>query len=87
MAEIGTAHIELKPVVNDEALDAIVERIAAAVAEGVARGMKEAQRVEVRLVNSAMGSQVAEELRAAMDRRAPKLAAGGLRDPRNTRLS
>lgn len=42
MAKIGTAHIEIKPVVNAEALDAIAERIAAAVAEGVARGMRQA---------------------------------------------
>lgn len=42
MAKIGTAQIEIKPVINDEALDVIVERIAEAVAEGVRRGMAEA---------------------------------------------
>lgn len=39
MAKIGTAHIELKPVVDEAALSVIVERIAEAVAEGVRRGM------------------------------------------------
>ena len=39
MAKIGTAHIEVKPVVDEAALEAIAERIAAAVAEGVERGM------------------------------------------------
>lgn len=40
MAKIGTAHIELKPVLDEATLDAITERIAEAVAEGVRRGMK-----------------------------------------------
>lgn len=44
MAKIGTAHIEVKPVVDDEALETIAERIAAAVAEGVERGMARANR-------------------------------------------
>ena len=44
MAKIGTAHIEIKPVINDEALDAISQRIEDAVAAGVARGMWEGQR-------------------------------------------
>jgi hypothetical protein len=39
MAKIGTAHVEIKPVVSDEALDDLMERIADAVAEGVRRGM------------------------------------------------
>jgi hypothetical protein len=40
MAKIGTAHIEIKPVVSDEALDDdLMQRIADAVAEGVQRGM------------------------------------------------
>lgn len=40
MAKIGTAHIELKPVLDEATLDAITERIAEAVAEGVRRGME-----------------------------------------------
>ena len=39
MAKIGTAHIEIKPVVNDDALAEITDRITDAVAEGVRRGM------------------------------------------------
>ena len=39
MAKIGTAQIEIKPVINDEALEEITRRIADAVAAGVARGM------------------------------------------------
>lgn len=39
MAKIGTAHIEIKPVINEEALDALVQRIEDAVAAGVARGL------------------------------------------------
>ena len=42
MAKIGTAHIELKPVIDEAALNAITERIADAVAEGVRRGMENA---------------------------------------------
>ena len=38
MAKIGTAHVEIKPVLNDEALEALTSRIADAVAEGVRRG-------------------------------------------------
>lgn len=44
MAKIGTAHIEIKPVLNDEALEAIVARIEDAVAQGVARGLATADR-------------------------------------------
>ena len=39
MAKIGTAHIEIKPVINEEALEALVQRIEDAIAAGVARGM------------------------------------------------
>lgn len=42
MAKIGTAHIEVKPVVDEAALEAITERIADAVAQGVERGMARA---------------------------------------------
>lgn len=46
MAKIGTAHIEIKPVISDEALQALMQRIETAVAEGVARGMAKAQSVQ-----------------------------------------
>ena len=46
MAKIGTAHIEIKPVLNSEALDAIAQRIEDAVAEGVARGITRASKSE-----------------------------------------
>lgn len=39
MAKIGTAHIEIKPVLNEEALDEITRRIEDAVAAAVAAGM------------------------------------------------
>lgn len=39
MAKIGTAHIEVKPVLNEEALEEIAKRIEDAVARGVSRGM------------------------------------------------
>lgn len=39
MAKVGTAHIEIKPVVNEEALGEITEQVANAVAEGVRRGL------------------------------------------------
>ncbi len=42
MAKIGTAHVEIKPVLNEPELDAIAEtvadKIAAAVTDGVRRG-------------------------------------------------
>lgn len=40
MAKIGTAHVEIKPVINDEALEQITKRVEEAVAEGVRRGMR-----------------------------------------------
>ena len=39
MAKIGTAHIEIKPVIDDEALAVITQRIEEAVANGVVRGI------------------------------------------------
>lgn len=42
MAKIGTAHLEIKPVVNDEALAKITAAITAAVRAGVEEGMKAA---------------------------------------------
>jgi len=43
MAKIGTAHIEIKPVVDQEALDALTVLIERAVALGVKRGMAAVQ--------------------------------------------
>lgn len=42
MAKIGTAHVEIKPVLNDEALEQMAARIEAAVRAGVEAGMKAA---------------------------------------------
>lgn len=39
MAKIGTVHIEIKPVLNEEALELIGKRIGDAAAAGVARGL------------------------------------------------
>lgn len=39
MAKIGTAHVEVKPVLNQEALDTIGKAIEDAVAAGVERGL------------------------------------------------
>lgn len=48
MAKIGTAHIELKPVLNDEALEQITAAITAAVKEGVEAGIKAARPTAVK---------------------------------------
>lgn len=53
MAKIGTAHIEIKPVLNEEALDALVQRIEDAVEAGVARAMADANRRVGRDINEA----------------------------------
>lgn len=39
MAKIGTAHVEIKPVLNEEALEAVVVRIEEAIAEGIERAL------------------------------------------------
>lgn len=39
MAKIGTAHVEIKPVLNEDALDEIAQRIEETVAHAVERGM------------------------------------------------
>jgi hypothetical protein len=44
MAKIGTMHVEVKPVLNEQALAEISDRIEKAVADGVARGLAQAQR-------------------------------------------
>jgi len=41
MAKIGTAQIEIKPVLNDEALKAITDRIESEIREAVRRGMSD----------------------------------------------
>jgi hypothetical protein len=42
MAKIGTAHVEIKPVVNVEALEDLSRLIEEAVARGVKRGIESA---------------------------------------------
>ena len=44
MAKIGTAQIEIKPVLDEAALTAITDKIAEAVQAGVRRGMRDAKR-------------------------------------------
>ena len=44
MAKIGTAHVEIKPVLNEDALDALVQRIEDAIAAGVGRALNESTR-------------------------------------------
>lgn len=43
MAKIGTAHVEVKPVLNEAALAKIVDQIEAAVRLGVTRGLADMQ--------------------------------------------
>lgn len=43
MSKIGTAHVEIKPVVDEDALSMITDRIAAAVRAGVRQGMRDAK--------------------------------------------
>jgi len=47
MAKIGTAHIEIKPVLDAEALEALATAIERAVAAGVERGMKVRSTVNI----------------------------------------
>lgn len=44
MAKIGTAHIEIKPTLNEESLAAMVRQIEAAVRGAVAAGLAAAQK-------------------------------------------
>lgn len=44
MAKIGTAHVEIKPVLNAEALAEIMQQVEDAVAAGVERGMERAKK-------------------------------------------
>jgi hypothetical protein len=45
MAKIGTAHVEIKPVLNEEALEAIVARIESAIEAGVTRALEKARPI------------------------------------------
>ena len=47
MAKVGTPHIEIKPVLNEEALAALGQRIEDAVAEAIARGIARSQPVKI----------------------------------------
>ena len=55
MAKIGTAHIEIKPVLDQEALDALTVQIEQAIALGVSRGMAAAQGMPSRFVCPVQG--------------------------------
>ena len=46
MAKIGTAHVEIKPVLNEEALDALCAQVEEAVANAVTLAMQ-AERVKI----------------------------------------
>lgn len=53
MAKIGTAHVEIKPVLNEGALDALVQRIEDAIAQGVERALAaHAGRTTFNIVNT-----------------------------------
>ena len=51
MAKIGTAHVEIKPVLDVGVLDEITSRIADAVAEGVRRGMAAQIHIHSQVLN------------------------------------
>ena len=55
MAKIATAHIEIKPVLNEEALQEVLEAIEGAVAAGFVRGVKAAQDGLVRQYGDTSG--------------------------------
>ena len=57
MAKIGTAHIEVKPVVDEAALAGITDSIAEAVAEGVKRGMAQGSAEDLLLTFSQVRSK------------------------------
>lgn len=59
MAKIGTAHVEIKPVLNEEALDEIVQRIENAVEAGMTRALAKAnRRVGTKLTSGPFGGGV-----------------------------
>jgi len=49
MAKIGTAHVEIKPVVNEDALTALCLRIQQQVEDAVQRGLESAHRQRVHI--------------------------------------
>lgn len=74
MAKIGTAHIEIKPVLNEEALDALVKRIEDAIEAGVARALDTANRG--RITGISAGSSV------TVWQNGKKVAGYTVRDPK-----
>lgn len=60
MAKIGTAHIEIKPVLNDEALQEVLMCIEEAVAVGFRRGVEAAHRGIVQRYGDPAGRTRAE---------------------------
>lgn len=54
MPKVGTATIEIKPVLNAEALAAITDLIEQAVAEGVARGLADRDAYKATLQRAAV---------------------------------
>jgi hypothetical protein len=56
MAKIGTAHIEIKPVLNEDELEAICQRIEDAVTKGISRGLASQPRQIVNKVEMRPGT-------------------------------
>lgn len=63
MAKVGTAHIEIKPVLNEEALEALVQRIEDAVAEGVSRALNAQHATSVHVYAKGIADGVADGIR------------------------
>lgn len=57
MAKIGTAHVEIKPVLNEEALATLTRRIEEAVRDAVARGLAAPAPVVVTYGNPASSTR------------------------------
>ena len=49
MAKIGTAHIEIKPVLDEEALARIADRIEACVRGAIERGVKDGTSLQLKI--------------------------------------
>lgn len=81
MAKIGTAHIEIKPVLNEEALDAIVKRIEDAVAEGISRGLNDGSAP--RRVCGSLNPNPSGPYRCTKPRGHERADADGKADPRH----
>jgi len=60
MAKIGTAHVEIKPVLNEAQFDALCKHIEEAVEAAVARGLTKAN---VTITNVYEGTQLDKEER------------------------